>query len=80
MVTLSSLNLVIEEPKQLLLVNGNPAGRPLEPGNYVAKPNIDQESGAYSLYEADAHFHVRGGSVANVYLSITPGGQVFLLA
>lgn len=80
MITLATINLIISQPTQLRLSNGAPAGTPLQPGNYVADLNVGQQPGWYSLYPADASFQKTGGSVANVYLSIAPNGQVYLLA
>ncbi|WP_067732919.1 hypothetical protein [Novosphingobium naphthalenivorans] len=79
MAAVSSINLVLAQSFQLLLSSGASAGQPLKAGNYVAEPNVGQQAGTFSLYEADASF-VKGTHVANVHLTVAPNGQVFLMA
>lgn len=78
MAAVFSINLVLAQSFQLLLSSGGPAGDPLEAGNYVAEPNTGQQTGTFSLYEADANF-VKGTRLANVHLAVAPNGQVFLM-
>jgi len=80
MIFIASINLIIQQPTQLALSDGSPAGVPLQPGNYVAELNVGQQPGSYSLYTADASFQKTSGSVANVCLSIATNGQVDIVA
>lgn len=78
---LLSVNLHQPEPKQLLLSNGNPAGVPLDKGDYVAIRNTDDQPGWYSLYNSDGpNGAPTGDKLANVYLAIGPHGNVYIEA
>lgn len=81
MITIHNINLVVSSEKTIYLSNGNVAGK-IPAGNYIARLNVGQQPGWYSLHETDATFSqvVCPAKVANVYLAIGPDGRVFLEA
>ena len=74
--TVNSIDLTIGAPVQLYNHLGAPMGRPLQPGAYIAKPNVGQQPGWFALYPAGQ----LADPVANVYLIFMLNREVRLVA
>jgi hypothetical protein len=77
MIEIAKITLNITSEIQLYLSNGGPAGDPIEPREYVAVANTDQQPGWFSLYVSD-NGDASGEKIANVYLLTSPTGEIRL--
>ncbi|QHC37374.1 hypothetical protein [Komagataeibacter xylinus] len=78
MMNVYSINLIVPESIEIYLSDKSPAGT-IDAGKYVAELNNGQQSGSYSLYEADENFVKGALKNANVHLSVNSTGQVKIL-